>query len=129
MYGVMEGESLSILIVDDLKSARRVLRRLLGMLGFDDVYEAESTESAIEMAAQKQFDIVVSDLNLGDGSGIDLFRQLRAKPEYKNIPFILATSTPEQEIFAMAGDTNLPGVLFKPFSAEELMEKIEGCLE
>lgn len=123
----MEDDSLSILIVDDLKSARRVLRKMLGTLGFEDVDEAESVEVAIGLATAKTFDVVVSDLHLGEATGIDLFRRLRAMPEYKTIPFILATSAPESEICEMAGGANIPGILYKPFNAQDLLQKIEVC--
>jgi PAS domain S-box-containing protein len=67
---------LSILLVEDHADTARALKRLLDGLGYD-VRAADSVQSALDMAAQTDFDVVVSDLGLPDGSGLEIMRHLR----------------------------------------------------
>jgi DNA-binding response OmpR family regulator len=65
-----------ILFVEDHKDTARVLGRILKSAGFE-VSHADSLARARELAAGRRFDLVISDLGLPDGSGLDLMRHLR----------------------------------------------------
>jgi CheY-like chemotaxis protein len=69
---------LRILLVEDHEDTSRIMCRLLR--GFNhEVQAADSISSALEVASNNQFDLVISDLGLPDGTGTDLMRELRAK--------------------------------------------------
>ena len=68
----------SILLVEDHDATRRILARLLGRLGHR-VTTASSVASALAACTQRDFDLILSDLGLPDGSGLDLMRQLRRR--------------------------------------------------
>jgi CheY-like chemotaxis protein len=72
-----EQRSLSILLVEDHPDTSRALQRLLSSNGHD-VQAAGSVREAIEIAGAGDFDLLISDLGLPDGTGIDLLRALRA---------------------------------------------------
>lgn len=65
-----------ILLVDDHKDTVRTLKLLLGRLGYD-VVGAESMTEALAAAEQGHFDVLVSDIGLPDGSGLDLMKRIR----------------------------------------------------
>ncbi|HWM26452.1 MAG TPA: ATP-binding protein [Chthoniobacterales bacterium] len=65
-----------ILLVEDHKDTARVLGRILQNAGFE-VSHADTLARARELAAGRRFDLVISDLGLPDGSGLDLMRGLR----------------------------------------------------
>lgn len=65
-----------ILFVEDHKDTARVLGRILKSAGFE-VSHADTLARARELAARRRFDLVISDLGLPDGSGLDLMRGLR----------------------------------------------------
>ncbi len=65
-----------ILFVEDHKDTARVLTRILQNAGFE-VSHADTLAKARELAAGRRFDLVISDLGLPDGSGLDLMRHLR----------------------------------------------------
>jgi CheY-like chemotaxis protein len=73
---VADGERLSILLVDDNVDTLRSLTRLLAMRGLD-VVPADSQAAALKLADQTEFDVLVSDIQLPDGSGLELISRLR----------------------------------------------------
>lgn len=113
---------MTVLVVDDIPSARKILQSFLRNLGFEDVVQARSVSEALEQFAARDFDLVVSDYNLGDSNGLELQEQLRQRGKFPH--FILVT-----------GDHNLLeggqrkfgktlGLLKKPFSLDDLRQKI-----
>jgi CheY-like chemotaxis protein len=67
-----------VLLVEDHNDTARVLLRLLERSGYEVGY-ASNLVAAEQLADQKHFDLVISDLGLPDGSGLELMRKLRAK--------------------------------------------------
>src|SRR5207253_493687 len=67
-----------VLLVEDHSDTARVLLRLLERNGYEVGY-ASNVDMAEQLADQKHFDLVISDLGLPDGSGLELMRKLRAK--------------------------------------------------
>ena len=111
-----------ILFVEDDFSARRNIALFLRVLG-DEVYEAESGESAFDLLASIKFDIVISDLNLpGQIDGIDILRRL--KEARQKIDAILITACGSDEIKERA--KSLGAVYMeKPIRLQELKETIQ----
>ncbi|MFN3477580.1 MAG: response regulator transcription factor, partial [Candidatus Methylomirabilales bacterium] len=76
----MEGEPWKILIVDDHEVVRMGLKTLLGRHeAFKVVGEAGSRAEAVEMAARYTPDVVIMDIRLPDGSGVEACRVIRAE--------------------------------------------------
>jgi signal transduction histidine kinase len=69
-----------LLLVEDHEDTNRSLTRMLGRRGYE-VYPARDVRSALDLATTKQFDVLVSDIGLPDGSGMDLLKALRLKGE------------------------------------------------
>jgi CheY-like chemotaxis protein len=70
--------SLRILLVEDHEDTNRSLTQLLQRRGYE-VLPAETMAKAMELAAAKEFDVLVSDIGLPDGSGIELMQQLSSE--------------------------------------------------
>src|SRR5439155_6355046 len=70
--------SLRILLVEDHLDTRRVMTRLLSSLGCT-VETAGSVAEAIELSNKEKFDLLVSDIGLPDGSGVEIMRHIRAR--------------------------------------------------
>lgn len=118
-----------ILIVDDLKSARKVLVKLLSSLGYKDVTECEFAIEALECLKTQDFDLVISDLNLKDFSGMELFKQIRSLKGEDMLPFVLMTSdrSSSQDLNPTLA-RELSGFLLKPFNKEDIELKIKAAL-
>ena len=69
---------MSILLVEDHEDTLRVISRLLGRLG-NDVRAAWSVGEALELADGGRFDLLVSDLSLPDGSGLEVMRAVKER--------------------------------------------------
>ncbi len=73
-----------ILLVEDHADTRRVLAQLLGGFGFA-VTSVGSVKDALEAAQGEKFNLLVSDIALPDGSGLDVIRQLKARSQIRGI--------------------------------------------
>jgi len=74
---------LNILLVEDHDDSRRSMSKLLGRKHI--VRDVKNVESALAAACAEKFDLVISDLGLPDGSGLDLMRQLQQQYHLKGI--------------------------------------------
>jgi CheY-like chemotaxis protein len=78
------GHGRRILLVEDHVDTRKVMSRLLASFGFV-VLAAGTVREALHLAERENVDLLVSDIGLPDGSGMDLMRQLRARQPIKGI--------------------------------------------
>jgi len=81
---VQRGRSLRILVVEDHADTLRVMGRLLTHLGHD-ISMADRAQSALEIVESKEFDVVLSDIGLPDGSGYEVIAQAKRKQPVKGI--------------------------------------------
>ena len=116
----------AILVIDDVPSARKVLKRMLNTIGIEDVSEAQNGTEAFEFAAQKEFDIIITDLHLGKESGADLIIKLKDQGIISR--FILVTGEADKAVVDEAAK-NSTNSLRKPFGKDELRIKILSALE
>jgi two-component system chemotaxis response regulator CheY len=113
-----------ILVVDDYETMLRITSNLLKQLGFVNIEEATNGEAALIMLRQQEFNLIISDWDMEPVSGLELLTTVRADPELRSIPFIMATaeSKPENLIAAkQAGTTNY---IIKPFNTFILKSKL-----
>ncbi|HUK58396.1 MAG TPA: response regulator [Stellaceae bacterium] len=118
----------SVLVVDDYSTMRRIMRNLLGQIGFQNVEEAEDGESALKKLHEKNFDLVISDWNMVPMSGLDLLRELRADTQLRDMPFIMVTAANETKDVVAAKEAGVNFYIVKPFTAETLRKKIDTVL-
>ncbi|HTP26536.1 MAG TPA: sigma-54 dependent transcriptional regulator, partial [Anaeromyxobacteraceae bacterium] len=116
----------SILIVDDEKSMREVLEILLSKEGHEVAVEAD-VAGALARFAAGAFDLVVSDLRLGRGSGLDILREVKASSPSTEVVMVTAFATTENAIQAMKLGAH--DYVLKPFKVEELKLVIAKALE
>lgn len=114
-------------LVDDQALVRRGLAALLGSLpGFELVVEAESGATALAALAETPVDVVVSDIRMADGDGIELIRGLRARGDLT--PVILLTTFDDPDLLLAAADVGAQGFLLKDASPEDLEQAIHRVL-
>jgi len=113
-----------VLIVEDEVEIRRFVRISLGAEGFD-VIEADGVQRGLIEAGTRRPDLVVLDLGLPDGDGVELIRDLRA---WSDVPIVVlsARSTEGDKIGAL--DAGADDYLVKPFSAGELLARVRAQL-
>ena len=116
--------SLRILVVDDHEVVRQGLVALLDRReGFQVVAQAGTVAEAIEQARRFEPDIVILDVRLPDGSGIEACREIRS--ELPKTRVIMLTSYPDEEAVLSAIVAGASGYLLKQIRARDLVAAIE----
>lgn len=114
----------TILTVDDSVSIRQTVRLTLTMAGYE-VSEADSGRAALEACDNAKFDVVVTDLNMPGMDGIELIRQLRAKPQFKFVPILMLTTESQLDRKQQGKSAGATGWIVKPFTADQLVAVIK----
>lgn len=123
-----------ILLIDDEPKLRVLLTRIIGLEGFD-VIQAEDCKSALSKLSKNNIDVVLSDVKLPDGSGVELAKQI--KEQYPAVEIILLTAYGSihdgvQAIkngafdYIIKGDDNnkIIPLLYRAFEKVELSNKV-----
>jgi len=117
--------SMKILVVDDFSTMRRIIKNILKQIGFSDIDEAENGQVALSKLNDNSYDLVVSDWNMPEMTGIELLKAVRATDGIKDIPFLMVTAEAKKENVVEAVKAGVNNYIVKPFTAEVLQEKIE----
>jgi len=114
-----------ILVVDDDTAMREMMALALGKEGFD-VHPVSSADEAREAVDSAAFDLIVTDIYLGDGTGLELLEHChQACPEAK---VILVTAHGTVETAASARRLGVFDYLAKPFEVDTLVERVRAGL-
>jgi DNA-binding NarL/FixJ family response regulator len=114
-----------ILVVDDHEVVRQGLVALLGRREeFQVVAEAGSVSEALAAARRFVPDLVVMDVRLPDGSGIEACREIRS--EYPNTKIVMLTSYPDEEAVLSAIIAGASGYLLKQVRGRDLVSALES---
>jgi DNA-binding response OmpR family regulator len=109
-----------VLLVDDHTDGLEVTAKLLKLEGFD-VLTATSCRDAVELARQERFDLLVTDLGLPDGTGMELLAELNRNC---SIPGIAITAHSERDFVEGACGGGFARHLFKPFVFADLLAAV-----
>ena len=122
-------KNMRILIVDDFSTMRRIVKNLLGDLGFTNTAEAEDGNSALAALRASSFEFVITDWNMPGMTGIDLLRSIRADDKLKHLPVLMVTAEAKREQIIEAAQAGVNGYIIKPFTAQTLEEKLGKIFE
>jgi len=124
-------KNMKILVVDDFSTMRRIVRNLLVELGFTNalIQEADDGVNAMAVLKQQSFDMVVTDWNMPNMTGIDLLRAIRAEPALKGLPVLMVTAENNRDQIIAAAQAGVNGYIVKPFTAVTLKEKLDKIFE
>jgi len=121
-------KSMSILVVDDFKTMRRIIRGLLNEIGFTNIDEASDGGEALTKAQAKSYHLIISDWNMEPMSGIQLLEKVRAIDRYSSTPFIMVTAENKLENVVEAKKRGVDDYIVKPFNAKTLESKLSNVL-
>lgn len=114
----------NILIIEDEKEIRRFVKLALEGENFR-VYEAETYQRGLIESATRKPDLLILDLGLPDGDGIDLIRDLR---QWSQIPVLVLSARADEADKVMALDACADDYLTKPFGISELLARVRVAL-
>jgi two-component system chemotaxis response regulator CheY len=114
------------LVVDDSKTIRMIIRRILIELGYQ-VCEAGNGIEALKVleTERAEVELVLADWNMPEMNGLELVKQLRQIPELSSLKVIMVTTETEMSQMASALEAGANEYVMKPFSKDILMEKLD----
>ena len=120
--------SKTILVVDDSKAMRLIVRRTLRQAGFGEfeVEEAANGLEALERIGQAPPALVISDWNMPEMNGIELLRELNARKVSVRFGFVTTEGTPDMR--AMADAAGALFLIAKPFTPEQFESALRPLL-
>ena len=120
-----------VLVVDDSAAIRKILTRVLRQTGMaiQTIHEAGDGQEALALMAQHRIDLVLSDINMPKMDGLQLLASLKASPQWQNIPVVMITTEGGETKVAEAVKLGAAGYVRKPFTADQIKEKLVGILE
>lgn len=124
-------ESLNIMIVDDNRHMRFLVKTILNSLGVRRVYEAEDGQSGLRSLRDFEADIVICDWKMEPMDGIEFTYLIRNGDDSPNVyvPIIMLTGHTELNRVTEARDAGVNEFLAKPVSVEKLYKRIKTILE
>lgn len=117
--------SMTVLVVDDFSTTRRIISRLLSQVGFTRIHQASNGIEALEHLAKNKVDLVVTDWHMPEMDGLDLVVNMRTHPATARIPVLMVTAESKKEQMTKAAYAGVNGYLVKPFTAAALHGKIQ----
>jgi CheY-like chemotaxis protein len=118
-----------VLLVDDEEDARSIIRLGLEMSTGWTILTASSGQEALTLAAAHQPDVILLDMMMPEMDGRATLQHLKANPETRNIPVILATAKIQPAEAATFQELDVIAVFTKPFRPLELAPQILQALE
>ena len=121
---------LNILIVDDSAAIRKILVRVLSQtnLPIKQMHEASDGAEALKIVADNDVSLIRSDINMPNMDGIELLTQLRTTPKWTQLSVIMITTEGSQTKVMEAVQLGAKGYVRKPFTADQIKEKVLMCL-
>ena len=120
--------SIKILIVDDMSAMRRIISNALKQIGFTNLTVTDDGTTALNALKNDNFDLVISDWNMPKMTGIELLKTVRGMSEYKNVPFVMVTAESGKSNVVLAVQAGVSQYIVKPFTVEQLTEKLKKVL-
>jgi two-component system chemotaxis response regulator CheY len=119
-----------VLIVDDSSAIRKILQRVIKQaeVPVGQIYEAGDGMEALETLKTNSVGLILTDINMPNMDGIQLLAELRANPQYKEVPIVIITTEGSQTKVLEAAGLGASGYVRKPFNAEQIKEKLSAFL-
>jgi two-component system chemotaxis response regulator CheY len=122
--------ALDVMIVDDSAAIRKILQRVLEQaeVPIGKVHEAGDGVEALQKLRLEPVGLILSDINMPTMDGLELLGRLKADISLKSVPVIMITTEGGQAKVLEAVNLGAAGYVRKPFTAEQIREKLVGIV-
>jgi PleD family two-component response regulator len=125
--------SLRVLIIDDHRTMRLIIRQLLGRVSINDIAEAENGEMAMAMLnapASTMPDVIICDLHMDKMDGMEFCNRLRRSDDdrHRGIPILILTGEEDEMLHAVSRQVGAAKILMKPIAANDLLTEIRAVV-
>ncbi|WP_298439458.1 response regulator [Geobacter sp.] len=118
----------NVLIVDDSSTMRKIISRSLRQAGLpvDEIFEAGDGIEGLNVLSGKGVDLILSDINMPNMDGLEFIKQARANG--CKVPIVMITTEGGEDILKQALENGASDSIKKPFTPDQLNEKLGGLL-
>lgn len=129
-YEATDRMPLDVLIVDDSAAIRKILHRVLEQtdLQIGKVWEASDGMEGLAVLAANQVGLILSDINMPNMNGIEMLAKIKENNALTQAPIIMVTTEGSQEKVMQALELGARGYVRKPFTPDQIKEKLVGLL-
>jgi two-component system chemotaxis response regulator CheY len=120
-----------VLVVDDSAAIRKILNRVLRQTGMaiGTIHEAGDGQEALDLLKSHRPNLILTDINMPKMDGLQLLAALKASDDWRPIPVVMITTEGGETKVAEAVRLGAAGYVRKPFTADQIKEKLVGVLE
>ncbi len=118
----------NVLIVEDSKAIRSMIRIALEEAGDFFAVEAGNGFEALKTLPSKHFDLIITDINMPDINGLELIGYVKGNPAYHSIPLVIVSTEKSEEDKKRGLALGAAGYVVKPFKKEELVAVVTQVL-
>ena len=115
--------NIRVLVVDDSRMARNVIKRTIGNLGIQLITEAEDGAEALNLMQHNMFDLVITDYNMPSVDGLALTHYIRNESQQSHIPILMVSSEANDTHLSNVSRAGVNALCDKPFEPQ-LVKKI-----
>ena len=121
---------LRVLVIDDMPAVRSVLRKMLGEIGFKEIFEASDGLAGLETLSRAAPDLIICDIEMKPMNGFKFMEALQARGYVgpNRIPALFVTSHGDRETVLKARGAGVDGFLIKPVQKVDLAARIDAVL-
>jgi two-component system chemotaxis response regulator CheY len=118
----------NVLVVEDSKAIRSMIRVSLEEAGGFFAVEAGNGFEALKTLPTRRFDLIITDINMPDINGLELIGYVKSNPTYRDIPLIIVSTEKTEEDKKRGITLGAAGYVVKPFRKEELIGMVTKVL-
>ena len=117
-----------IMIIDDEQLVIKVVKRYLSAEGYANFVAVSDSKIAIEKIRQELPDVILSDINMPDVTGLDILRIRQKSPVMTSIPVLILSASSEQTVKREALELGATDFLAKPVDPSDLSLRVQNAL-
>jgi two-component system chemotaxis response regulator CheY len=120
-----------VLVVDDSAAIRKILQRVLRQTGMaiNTIHEAGDGQEALEILKVHRPALVLTDINMPKMDGLQFLAAVKGSESWRSIPVVMITTEGGEAKVGEAVKLGAAGYVRKPFTADQIKEKLAGILE
>jgi two-component system chemotaxis response regulator CheY len=118
----------SVLLIEDSRSMRALVTGALGELGAIRVVEVDNGFAALKALPGSRFDLIITDINLPEITGLEIVRFVKEHPQYRHIPVLIISTQRSADDIQRGMTLGASAYLGKPFEPEQLKATVRTLL-
>lgn len=120
--------SKNILIIEDSSTMRSMISAIIEEMGDFVITEAASGFEALKVLPTRNFDLIITDINMPDINGLEIVNFVKNHPNYRNIPLIIVTTERSEEDRKKGLALGAADYVTKPFKPEDLQKVVRRII-